>query len=435
LFLFRRNRTKSFLKLIEVTPKNQVVKLISRVGYSYDQFSTLTKQQRLKLLTKKYILLAYLSTVVSITLIIIVTLLPQDSRSSANLLVEAKELLKTEKINKAYEKFIETLAITPHNLEALSGKAEDKIFLANFYRHRGRIKSHSNDWEGALKDYRLGLDTIKGHGTSKSKEILSALYRSMSAIFFRKERYNEAIQALEKAIKLSDEIDDERSKLTGLTNIAIVYREQKDYKRAIEMLKEGENIARRLNAKKDIVFIYWRYARLYENIDFEKAVNYYQKALSDMEDKDINDLRLESRILGDYGKLLCEQLKRYDEGEKKLIAALGINIQVEDFSSIGAQTATLFDLYSNLGEFKKSYTMGIVCLVFIKDVSYDLFSKYQGKLKAVKKKLDPKEIINFIQRDFIIGELSRITGIPQAKWNKILPININQQNRFLSEGR
>ena len=68
---FRRQRSKDFLKVLQALPADEQPAFARRSGYRYDELAALSQKQRLNLLTRRYVLVAYVITIIAIVFLAI----------------------------------------------------------------------------------------------------------------------------------------------------------------------------------------------------------------------------------------------------------------------------------------------------------------------------------------------------------------------------
>ena len=74
-FLYKRSQARAFLRALELVPANERAALANKAGLSWDELKGLSSAGRLRLMHAKYLFLAYIATLVGITLIVIAILL------------------------------------------------------------------------------------------------------------------------------------------------------------------------------------------------------------------------------------------------------------------------------------------------------------------------------------------------------------------------
>jgi tetratricopeptide (TPR) repeat protein len=80
-WLFRLLRSKVFIELLSKLPKNQRAQAAIDAGYQYDELAQLPKNQRLRLLTRRYLLIALLATLFVAGIIVIVAIIEGGKRA------------------------------------------------------------------------------------------------------------------------------------------------------------------------------------------------------------------------------------------------------------------------------------------------------------------------------------------------------------------
>ena len=91
--VFRQHKSKTFLKSLELLPKQDRSDFARNAGYKYDELASLNQKERLNLLTKRYRLIAYVITLVAI-LVIAVLIALESQQEHAGLKREFDKLTR-----------------------------------------------------------------------------------------------------------------------------------------------------------------------------------------------------------------------------------------------------------------------------------------------------------------------------------------------------
>ncbi|MBE9582819.1 hypothetical protein IM792_00005, partial [Mucilaginibacter sp. JRF] len=122
LFAYNRKiKSKDIVKIIDRLPENERAEFAKKAGYNYDEISQLSHSQRMKYLSRKYFLLAYIVTLITIIIIILSAMRYNSNGKATSILISTIETK-----NKQFE---DSLEIERHrsnyyirNIEKLYGK-------------------------------------------------------------------------------------------------------------------------------------------------------------------------------------------------------------------------------------------------------------------------------------------------------------------------
>ena len=235
-------------------------------------------------------------------------------------------------------------------LEALEIAKEIKEDLANLYLNLGVVYSDIGVKDLAIEYYykSKAIYEEKKHikGVSKCLNNLGIVYREQKD-------YDNAIICYEQAISNFEKIKDERNLASGYGNLGIVYKEKEDYEKALNYFNESVTRAKKI--KDDLIL-----SRTLGNIGelYIKKNNYEFAYLNLLEAErlktNINDeVGLCHVKLGIAEVLLYE--KRYEEALNYLNKTLVI-IQEKDLIDLEKKAnEQLANVYEKQGDFQKSY--------------------------------------------------------------------------------
>ena len=180
LWLFRRARSKDFIRALETLPKDQKGPFAERSGYRYDDLAQLSERDRLKLLTRRYLLFAFLATLVALALILLSWIRLRNSLSIFEQL-EHNRMALEEKMasgNAALKSDIE-------RVEQLLLQANSKEgTLDNPIRDPIRIQLAK---ETLSKAYRLAIKVAKMGATEQPRNNLKTITNTSSQLYWDRE--------------------------------------------------------------------------------------------------------------------------------------------------------------------------------------------------------------------------------------------------------
>lgn len=179
---------------------------------------------------------------------------------------------------KIYEKALDLCK--KYNLE------EDKILILTGI---SLVYKEQKDYETALFYYEQILIT---HQKGNDKRSMSIILNNIGNIYSEQKKYNQALKTHQEALKLRQEIGDLTGEAKSLTNIANIYLKAfRDYNKALEYALKGLEINQNTNSILDISNSFIVIANIYkEQKNYAKAIENAKKGLDFI--KDIDELQL-----------------------------------------------------------------------------------------------------------------------------------------------
>lgn len=446
LYFFRSNRTKTFISILEKANPSEVESLTRSIGYTYDDFSALSQEDKYKFLIRRYLLIAYSFTIIALIVSLFIFTKSKETKIDINgILGMAQDLTTKNMFIEARDQYVKVLNYESTNIEAWCGKINTEIkmrdyenasksienaiekyhktnqkpiFLAKILKYKGLVNKYSLNIESAIDEFKKGIKIIKDCNEYECIKTLAALNANIAGIYAI-EKFDESVKFYLEAIKFDELINDSKGEMIDLTNLSAVYISQKKSLDAKKCLDQAFVIADQTNDIEYKIYLNWRYAALYEPENYKKTQYHYERALELINNDNFDDDRLEGRILGDYGFFLLDKLKNYSLAEKKIMAALIINVKIKDRSGIGYQASSLCDVYVKTKNFDCASIFGLIAVSILRDYDKD---EYNNTLLLIDK--IPKEFqANDTEIKNIYAKLSDCSGLGKAEWENSLPIN------------
>jgi signal transduction histidine kinase len=218
---------------------------------------------------------------------------------------------------------------------ALAQKINDNDGTAEAYRMVGYNYS-VEDKEKALSYYKKALTF------TKSKDILANLYMGMGLIYTFQSDYKSAMKYDLMALKLAEEVKDEKQVVSMSSNIGIIYYDLGNYPKALEYYKKSLAGNIKLGRKGGIAYAYGNIGNVYSSMgQNDKAIGYYEKAAAIS--IELGDLMSKAMSYSAIGDIYFQQ-KKYDRALSYLDESLEISRKMEDSRNIAYGSAVLGDI-------------------------------------------------------------------------------------------
>ncbi|MFK7950681.1 MAG: tetratricopeptide repeat protein [Saprospiraceae bacterium] len=164
-----------------------------------------------------------------------------------------------------------------HQLTELSGQKGNKKYEVMSYNALGIIHSKMDDnFDSVFYYLNLAIETAK---PLKDKQLNINLYNSLGYAYLHNYQYDKAMEVFLMAVEDAKEVDE--AALTLLyNNIAIIFKEKKEYKKAISWLKRCLAISKKLNNQETVSAAYNNIGNNYKQLgQLDSALFYCEKAL------------------------------------------------------------------------------------------------------------------------------------------------------------
>lgn len=295
-------------------------------------------------------------------------------------------------INEGLEEYGEAI----RNFEkaiALGKEAGDKQGMGNAYNNIGIVFKKQGKYEEALKNYILALEFRKEVGYPKG---IFESYNNIGIIYYTLGNYEEALKNHELSLAISTKANYELGTANSKLNIAIVYLKQKQFKKAETLLNDALEYYKSIQYKQNIVAAYEALTALYKDQkDYKRALEYLRLYVT-QKDSLVND---------NTKKELLQSAMKYEYEKKEAVAKVEQEkkeaIQNEELE----KRATQIKLY-------------IALCVLIVIVFVAIFLQMRSKRKTEKLRLE-NSLIDLEQKalrlqmnpHFIFNALNSIQGL------------------------
>lgn len=214
--------------------------------------------------------------------------------------------------------------------------------LANVYSNQGNYPKALALYRNALYQKEIEKDTL---GMANTLTSLGNTYRITG-------KFEEAIKANEKSLQFANAVES-KSVSVILTNLANVYFELKDYKKANELYQEALKIARSINDKKDESLCLSNLGSLHLELnEIKEAQSYFFESITLC--KEIDD---KEQLCYNYTGLGESFFKaaNYNESIKFLELGKSLANQINILEPQKKATELLSEIYKRKGDFKKAF--------------------------------------------------------------------------------
>lgn len=222
----------------------------------------------------------------------------------------------------------------------LSRKIRWNDGIATSYRNIGVNHSVDSDYEKALENYEAAMKA------TKNKKIISKILRGTGLIYTYQSNYQKAIDYDMRALKMSEEVNDQKGIAAVLSNIGIVYYDLKDFRKAIAFYEKARTINKKMGNDVYLSNNLGNLGNAYSELQqYDKANSYYKQAivindkLGDLNNKTIN-----------LNTLATNYAKKKDFKIALLYAneSLALAEKIKDERLIGVNHGILGDVYAGM---------------------------------------------------------------------------------------
>jgi len=226
---------------------------------------------------------------------------------------------------------------------------EDTESLANVYNLLGLVYSNLSDFSKALEYLEIALHINEEIGR---KVGISANLHNIGSVYSHLSDYPKALEYFEKALKINEEIEKKDYLSNNLGSIANIYSNLSDYSKALEYYEKAILISIEIDDKKGISMSIGNTGVIYFDIsDYTKALEYFGKAL--LFDEEIGYKGGIATWIGNIGNTYKE-LSDYPKSLEYLTNALHINEEIGDKSGIVANLMNIGYLHIFLADYSKA---------------------------------------------------------------------------------
>ena len=262
-----------------------------------------------------------------------------------------------EEIKQAIEK-LKNLWETSQNQEAkayayelLEEQAiqEDVESLAKVYNILGIVYKNLSDYPKALEYIEKALlineEIGRNEGVAINLGNIGNVYGDLSD-------YPKALEYYSKALQINEEISNKKGMAINLGNIGLVYSDLSDYPKALEYYSKALHIIEEIGNKVGIAANLGNIGNVYRNLsDYPKALEYYSKAFHIYEE--IGNKVGIATNLGNIG-IIYDNLSDYPKAIEYYSKSLHINEEIGNKSGIAKNLGCIGIVYLSLSDYPKA---------------------------------------------------------------------------------
>ncbi len=183
---------------------------------------------------------------------------------------------------------------------------------------------------------------------------------------YRQAEYRKALESLQKAFALFQEIGDRSGEGTTLNSIGVIYDSLGQYPKALEFFQQASTISKEIGDRRGEGTTLNNIGGIYDSLgQYPKALEFYQQALAIR--KDIGDRSGEGTTLNNIG-LSYDSLGQYPKALEFYQQALTISKELGDRSGEGTTLNNIGVIYFRLGQYPKALEFYQQALAIRKDI-------------------------------------------------------------------
>lgn len=251
----------------------------------------------------------------------------------------------------------------------LAKKLNDKYYLAASYANLGNYYLGLYDYTKAYETYNKALEMFEADGNNKQAAIVKA---NIGMILQNLGRGKEAISIIEEATLYHEKEGNIINMLINYGNLAIYYKEEKDYEKALEYTKKAISLARKNDMSSELARLYYNAGNLLKDMkDYREAESNYLSSLEICQKNGLSfGVMINQHALG----VLYQILNRPDEALPWLNLALQSAIQSGDLNVL----KNIYNVLYMVNQQKKNYADALHF--------HKLYSKYNDSLQQLENK-------------------------------------------------
>lgn len=199
------------------------------------------------------------------------------------------------------------------------------------------------------------------------KKGLALALKTSGIGYYRQGKYVDALQDWEQSKKKYESIGDKKGVANMLSNLGVIYRDQADNEKALDLYLQSLKIAEEINDSVRIMTVDLNIGTIYgeKPITYDKAIEYYQKAMPYAIALDNNDAI--GTITGNLGEI-------YLKSNKDSLALLNLEKSLVAYE----------------GTENVPYTLNLIGKLYAKQKDFEKAINYQQRAFSIAEKFDAK---------------------------------------------
>lgn len=262
---------------------------------------------------------------------------------------EIATLYKTVNPDSAIIIYQKAIDIADKNLNQKS--ASSKVFnllKASSLRYIGNVYINNANYEKAMDYY---LKALKLNQQIKNQKGISSCLTNIGIVNSYQGFYDIALEYYNKALKINEASGDKNELSLSYVNIGLLYDDKGQFDKAVEYYLKALKIDEESDNKKRMSTGYNNIGVLYRNQgSFEKALEYQTKALKI--NTELNDEKAISKSYSNIGNIYYSLLD-FDKALDFYLKALKINEELNDIYGLSASYTNIGNVYWAKGEYNK----------------------------------------------------------------------------------
>ena len=321
----------------------------------------------------------------------------------------------------------------------------DTIEIFNTYYSLGKEFFFSE------RNYEAGIYYTNALKFADSKQKIK-IYNKLGSICWRKGEYDNAMNLYRRALRISENIGENKYRAMVLNNIGFIYAEYDKYEKTLDYYKQALEIRKEIQDKKGIGLSYNSIGRVYYGLDsMDKSLEYHTKALKIF--RQIKYSKGESNALNSMGNVYLGK-NQFKLAMKLHYEALEIRKKIKHSHLIAESYKNIAKIYIQKSDYKNAELIiengirisnEIQSIKMLKQFYYLLYElnqqrrNYEEALAGYLKYTELKDSLLSIDGENIIAELEIQYQTEKkeqqieilSKENRIKQQQLNKQKYFL----
>ncbi len=212
--------------------------------------------------------------------------------------------------------------------------------VADAYFHLGIVKYYQSEYMDAMQYLDKALP-IKQE--LKDSAEIGHILRIQGVVYFRNSQLKKAVEKYTEALKIYEKIEEQDGIASCYANLGLIYQEQEEYPKAIEFIEKSIEILKKLKNDIKIAKNYNNLGIVYdESGNIDKAMYYYKRAAKIYEKKEFKQSL--AITYNNIGCILIDE-NNFNEAKRYLDGALKINKKLNNPESVTRNLMNLAKLF------------------------------------------------------------------------------------------
>jgi CHAT domain-containing protein len=228
---------------------------------------------------------------------------------------------------------------------------------SNIHFQEGEKAFSQSKYEEAAENYKLAIADFE---QQKNQQDLAIGYRNLGRSYRSLGRFDEALDFLNKALKMHQEMNDRGEAASDITFIAIAHQRKGDYDKSLELSQKALAIHTELHNREQMARTLENFANIYyRKADYDKSIDYFLQSLSISKEIQNKDLMLTA--LTNLSPVYWAE-KDFDKAVETSMQAEKIAEEMGDEEFVGIILGNRAIMYGDRGESAKELEVKERCL-------------------------------------------------------------------------